>query len=134
MSKALTRLALASACKAEFRGRALALLSRSFSFDRAIWEEVPPFGDLQVAYPGVTLLGNPEGRLAAAVGAGIEEGACAPHGGGRPSGAVRPRAILRLDLTRFGRTRAVLTVERTAGSFEPADVEVAAAHAAVAAA
>ena len=116
----LTRLALASACKAEFRGRALALLSRAISFERAIWEEVPPFGDFRVAYPGVTLLGNSEGRLAAAA---VEEGACVAPGGGRPSGTERSRAILRLDLQRFGRTRAVLTVERTGGAFEPGEVE-----------
>jgi DNA-binding CsgD family transcriptional regulator len=119
----LTRLALASACRAEFRGRALALLSQTVAFDRAVWEEIPPFGDSRVVYPGVTLLGNPEGRLAAAVGAGVQEGACAPHVGGRSSGTERPRAIVRLDLERFGRTRAVLTVERTDGAFEPAELD-----------
>jgi DNA-binding CsgD family transcriptional regulator len=119
----LTRLALASACRAEFRGRALALLARTVAFDRAVWEEVPPFGDSRVVYPGVTLLGDPEGRLAAAVGAGVQEGACAPHVGGRPSGAERPRAVIRLDLERFGRTRAVLTVERTSGAFEPGELD-----------
>jgi len=119
----LTRLALASACRAEFRGRALALLSQTVVFDRAVWEEIPPFGDSRVVYPGVTLLGNPEGRPAAAVGAGVQEGACAPHVGGRPSGDERPRAIVRLDLERFGRTRAVLTVERTSGAFELGDLD-----------
>ena len=119
----LTRLALDSACRAEFRGRALALLSRTVAFDRAVWEEIAPFGDSRVVYPGVTLLGDPEGRLAAAVGAGVQEGACAPHVGGRPSGAELPRAIVRLDLERFGRTRAVLTVERTSGAFEPGELD-----------
>ena len=94
----LTGLALASSCRAEFRGRALALLSRTVAFDRAVWEEIPPFGDSRVVYPGVTLLGNPEGRLSAAVGAGVQEGAGAPHVGaasGRRSPgprAVRPDA------------------------------------------
>jgi DNA-binding CsgD family transcriptional regulator len=119
----LTSLALASACRAEFRGRALALLSQTVGFDRAVWEEIPPFGESRVVYPGVTLLGNPEGRPAAAAGAEVEEGACVPHVGGRPSGAERPRAIVRLDLERFGRTRAVLTVERTSGAFEPGDLD-----------
>src|SRR5215472_9393938 len=50
----LTRLALASACKAEFRGRALALLSCALPCDRAVWEEVAPFGDFRVLYPGVS--------------------------------------------------------------------------------
>jgi len=119
----LTRLALASACRAEFRGRALALLSRTVAFDRAVWEEIAPFGDSRVVYPGVTLLGNPEGRFAAAVGAGVQEGACAPDVDGRPSGVERPRALVRLDLERFGRTRAVLTVERTSGAFEPGELD-----------
>src|SRR5215813_6423407 len=57
----LTRLALASACKAEFRGRALAVLSYAMPFDRAVWEEVPPFGDVRVVYPGVSWAGGPDG-------------------------------------------------------------------------
>jgi len=88
-----------------------------------VWEEIAPFGDSRVVYPGVTLLGNPEGRFAAAVGAGVQEGAYAPDVDGRPSGVERPRALVRLDLERFGRTRAVLTVERTSGAFEPGELD-----------
>jgi hypothetical protein len=58
----LTGLALASACKAEFRGRALALLSRALPFDRAVWEEIPPFGDVRVVYPGVSWIGGRDGE------------------------------------------------------------------------
>ncbi|HET9035695.1 MAG TPA: hypothetical protein VFN45_05800, partial [Myxococcaceae bacterium] len=65
----LTRLALASACKAEFRGRALALLSRTLPFDRAVWEEVPPFGEFRVVYPGLSWLGDREGEAACVIGA-----------------------------------------------------------------
>lgn len=126
----LTRLALASACKAEFRGRALALLSRALPFDRAVWEEVPPFGEFRVVYPGLSWVGGRDGE---------ERGpACAmsgPECDGKPDGPVtggelgsapepeRRRAVLRLDLERLGRTRAVLTVERAGGAFGARDVD-----------
>ena len=118
----LTRLALASASKAEFRGRALALLSCALPFDRAVWEEVPPFGDFRVLYPGVSWTGDQDGaeRVAACVvpGSGGEVGGeeCA-------SRAQGPRSFLRLDLVRFGRTRAVLTLERGGGAFGARDVD-----------
>src|SRR5215469_14062750 len=94
----LTRLALASASKAEFRGRALALLSSALPFDRAVWEEVPPFGEFRVLYPGVSLVG----------GGAVRGPACvvADQGGGDvanvvvdacESGTEGPRAILRVD-------------------------------------
>jgi DNA-binding CsgD family transcriptional regulator len=121
----LTRLALAAACKAEFRGRALALLSRAMPFDQAVWEEVAPFGDFRVVYPGVSLVSGGDGaaRVPACLvpdpggeDAAVEVGEC----GSKVEG---PRAILRLDLERFGRTRAVLTVERGGGAFGARDVD-----------
>src|SRR6185295_20356428 len=116
----LTRLALASACKAEFRGRALALLSRALPFDRAVWEEVPPFGDFRVVYPGVSWIGGRDGEsrapacVVAETGQDVDEGAeaVAFPGEEQRASADQGRAVLRLDLERFGRTRAVLTVER----------------------
>lgn len=119
----LTRLALASACKAEFRGRALALLSCALPFDRAVWEEVPPFGDLRVLYPGVSWMGGEDG--AAPVPACVVSGAAAGEVavGERTARVEGPRAILRLDLERFGRTRAVLTLERGGGAFGARDVD-----------
>jgi DNA-binding CsgD family transcriptional regulator len=107
----LTRLALASACKAEFRGRALALLSCAMPFDRAVWEEVPPFGEFRVVYPGVSWV---DGR----------EGVCGPaRFGEQETRGEGPRAILRLDLARFGRTRAVLTIEKGGGAFGAREVD-----------
>jgi DNA-binding CsgD family transcriptional regulator len=125
----LTRLALASACKAEFRGRALALLSRALPFDRAVWEEVPPFGDFRVVYPGVSWIGGRDGEAREPACVVTETGqdlgpAAAAVAGEEPCGSVdRPRAVLRLDLERFGRTRAVLTVERGGGAFGARDVD-----------
>jgi DNA-binding CsgD family transcriptional regulator len=120
----LTRLALASACKAEFRGRALALLSCALPFDRAVWEEVAPFGDFRVLYPGVSWV---DGRAEAAQGpACLVPGPDSSGDGGageQRSGGEGPRAILRLDLVRFGRTRAVLTVERGGGAFGAREVD-----------
>ena len=124
----LTRLALAAASKAEFRGRALALLSRALPFDRAVWEEVPPFGELRVVYPGLSWNGglDGEGRGPACVmwsPGRLEE----PEGSAAPGGEIhaapdRQRVVLRLDLERFGRTRAALTVERGGGAFGASDV------------
>jgi hypothetical protein len=110
----LTRLALASACKAEFRGRALALLSCALPFDRAVWEEVPPFGDFRVLYPGVSLADGhaEEARGPACLVRGPDSSGDGGAGEQRPGGEG-PRAVLRLALVRFGRTRAVLTVERS---------------------
>ena len=124
----LTGLALAAACKAEFRGRALALLSRALPFDRAVWEEVPPFGDVRVVYPGVGWSGrrDGEGRGPACV-VSTPAGEPAMSGGASDgedrSRAERARGILRLDLERFGRTRAVLTVERAGGAFGAREVD-----------
>jgi DNA-binding CsgD family transcriptional regulator len=124
----LTRLALAAASKAEFRGRALVLLSRALPFDRAVWEEVPPFGELRVVYPGLSWSGglDGEGRGPACVmssPARPEE----PAGSATLGGEVRAlpdrqRMVLRLDLERFGRTRAVLSVERGGEAFGASDV------------
>ena len=118
----LTRLALASACKAEFRGRALALLSCALPFDRAVWEEVAPFGDFRVLYPGVSWADGQDG-----VGQGpaclVSDPDSVGVAGEQGSGGERPRAILRLDLVRFGRTRAVLTVERGGGAFGAREVD-----------
>jgi DNA-binding CsgD family transcriptional regulator len=120
----LTRLALASASKAEFRGRALALLSRALPFDRAVWEEVPPFGDFRVVYPGVTWAEGRDGEARGPACVVSDAGEDAAAGvGERDPGAEGPRAILRLDLERFGRTRAVLTVERGGGAFGARDVD-----------
>jgi DNA-binding CsgD family transcriptional regulator len=120
----LTGLALASSCKAEFRGRALALLSCALPFDRAVWEEVPPFGDVRVLYPGVSWA---EGRDGAGRGPACLVSGPDPSGAGEAgecgSGGERARAILRLDLVRFGRTRAVLTVERGGGAFGAREVD-----------
>jgi len=125
----LTRLALASACKAEFRGRALALLSRALPFDRAVWEEVPPFGDFRVVYPGVSWIGGRDGGargpacVVTETGQDLEPAAAAAAGEEPCESGERPRAVLRLDLERFGRTRAVLTVERGGGAFGARDVD-----------
>ena len=124
----LTRLALASSCKAEFRGRALALLSRTLPFDRAVWEEIPPFGEFRVVYPGLSCLGgrDAEARGQARVVSGPE---CDGNAEGPVTGGElgaepeQRRAVLRLDLERFGRTRAVLTVERGGGAFGARDVD-----------
>jgi len=103
----LTRLALSSSSKAEFRGRALGLLARTLCFERGAWEEVPPFGELRVELPvrrPVDLDAHPV-RVPGGVGGG---GACAE---------------LRLDLERFGRTRAVLIVERDGETFGADEVD-----------
>src|SRR5215469_5857562 len=100
----LTRLALAAACKAEFRGRALALLSRALPCDGAVWEEVPPFGELRVLYPGVSLVGGGAARGPACEVSDLDVGGdvldAVDERDSRPEG---PRAILRLGLERFGR-------------------------------
>ena len=123
----LTGLALASACKAEFRGRALALLSRALPFDRAVWEEVSPFGDLRVVYPGVSWAGRRDGEgrgPACVVSAPAAEATDGEPSVGEHSSCAGPaRGILRLDLDRFGRTRAVLTVERAGGAFGARDAD-----------
>ncbi len=121
----LTRLGLASACKAEFRGRALALLSCALPFDRAVWEEVSPFGDLRVVYPGVSWAGEQDGP-ARGPACLVSDPSClgdGEAGGEQGARGEGPRAILRLDLVRFGRTRAVLTVERGGGAFGARDVD-----------
>ena len=94
----LTRLALASGSSAEFRGRTLALLARTLPFDRGAWEEVAPFGELRVELPPLRP-GPGEAEREAAQG------------------------MVRLDLERFGRTRAVLTLEREGGAFGARDVD-----------
>lgn len=125
----LTGLALASACKAEFRGRALALLSRALPFNRAVWEEVPPFGDFRVVYPGVSWIGGRDGEargpacVVSGTGQEVDAVAAAFPGGEHSEAERRPRAVLRLDLERFGRTRAVLTVERGGGAFGAREVD-----------
>ncbi len=92
----LTRLALAAPGKPEFRACALALLARAMPFDRGAWEAVPPFGELRVEFP--------------------------PTGAG--PGPVRVvGAPLRVELERFGRIRALLTLERDGGVFGARDVD-----------
>lgn len=92
----LTRLALAAPGKPEFRACALALLARAMPFDRGAWEAVPPFGELRVEFP--------------------PSGAC--------GGPVRAVGVpLRVELERFGRIRAVLTLERDGGVFGARDVD-----------
>ena len=94
-----------------------------------MWEEVPPFGDFRVVYPGVSWIGgrDGEGRGPACVvseaGQDVDATAVALPGGEQCARAERPRAVLRLDLERFGRTRAVLTVERGRGAFGARDVD-----------
>ena len=120
----LTRLALASACKADFRGRALALLSRALPFDRAVWEEVAPFGEFRVLFPGVSLVSGGAARGPASVVSDQDVGGDAAEAVDEcESRAEGPRAILRLDLERFGRTRAVLTLQRGGGAFGARDVD-----------
>ncbi len=120
----LTRLALASACKAEFRGRALALLARTLPFDRAVWEEVPPFGEFRIVYPGLSWLGDRDGEACVMSGSACDGNADGPVTAGELGSAPEHRrAVLRLDLVRFGRTRAVLTVERGGGAFGARDVD-----------
>jgi len=87
----LTRLALACDSRAEFRGRALTLLSGTLPFDGGAWQEISPFGELRVELP--------RSRRALA------------------------SAVLSLELERFGRTRAVLTLEREGGAFGAGDVD-----------
>jgi DNA-binding CsgD family transcriptional regulator len=95
----LTRLALAASGRPEFRACALALLARTLPCDRAAWEALPPFGELRVEFP--------PGRA-----------------GGSSLRAVRAAgARLRLELERFGRIRAVLTLERDGGVFGARDVD-----------
>ena len=98
----LTRLALACDSRAEFRGRALALLARTLPFDGGAWQEVRPFGELRVELP------RPRRVLAGA-----------PTEGSRPAAS----AVLCLELERFGRIRAVLTLEREGGAFGVGDVD-----------
>jgi DNA-binding CsgD family transcriptional regulator len=98
----LTRLALACDSRAEFRGRALALLSRTLPFDGGAWQEVPPFGEFRVELP--------RRRRALAE---------APQADRRPSAS----AVVCLELERFGRIRAVLTLEREGGAFGAGDVD-----------
>lgn len=93
----LTRLALAARGKAEFRVGALGLLARALPFDRGAWEAIPPFGALRVEFPA------PGGMERAAGVAGAEP--------------------LRMELERFGRIRAVLTLERDGGVFGARDVD-----------
>ncbi len=94
----LTRLALAAPGKPEFRACALALLARALPFDRGAWEAVPPFGEFRVEFPPV-------------------------GAGGGPVRAVPfpESAPLRVELERFGRIRAVLTLERDGGVFGARD-------------
>ena len=92
----LTRLALASSSRAEFRGRALAMLASAMPFERGVWEEVPPFGDLRVVFPaGSRVVGSREAD----------------------------GSVLRVDLERFGRTRAVLTLHQGGGAFGAREVD-----------
>src|SRR5262249_53182946 len=63
----LTRLALACDSRAEFRGRALALLSETLPFDGGAWQEVSPFGELRVELPRSR-------RVPASAGLGLEVG------------------------------------------------------------
>ncbi|HUM13825.1 MAG TPA: LuxR C-terminal-related transcriptional regulator [Myxococcaceae bacterium] len=97
----LTRLALSASSKAEFRGRALGLLARTLPFDRGAWEEVPPFGEFRVEFP-----------LRRQIGVDPPPVECTSRSA---NGAVG--GLLRMDLERFGRTRAVLIVERDEGAF-----------------
>ncbi len=97
----LTRLALSASSKAEFRARALGLLARALPFDRGAWEEVPPFGELRVEFPV---------RRPVSLGAPVAGLASHPEQRGRG-------VELRLDLERYGRTRAALIVERDEGAF-----------------
>jgi len=99
----LTRLALACDSRAEFRGRALALLAQTLPFEGGAWQEVPPFGELRVELP------RPRRGL---------EGT--PSGTGRKPSAS---AVVCLELERFGRIRAVLTLEREGGAFGAGDVD-----------
>jgi DNA-binding CsgD family transcriptional regulator len=92
----LTRLALAAPGKPEFRACALALLARAMPFDRGAWEAVPPFGELRVEFPPTGASGGPVRAV------------------GEP---------LRVELERFGRIRAVLTLERDGGVFGARDVD-----------
>jgi DNA-binding CsgD family transcriptional regulator len=97
----LTRLALASESRAEFRGRALGLLARTLPFDRGAWQEVLPFGELRVELP----------RLRVGVDAPVA----------RP--ASRSGGVVCLELERLGRIRAALTFEREEGAFGAGDVD-----------
>jgi DNA-binding CsgD family transcriptional regulator len=91
----ITRLALASGCRAGFRCSALLTLRRLVAFDRGVWEEQPPFGDLRVVIPGADCR------------------------------TVHPlaHAVVRLELERLGKVRAVLVLERDDQDFSPDEVE-----------
>jgi len=115
----LTRLALTSSCKAEFRGRTLALLASVLQFDRACWEEVPPFGEFRVEYPGEPL-GQADPRLGGAARVKVSAPGPAPAGQSAMDGIA---GSLRLDLERFGRRRAVLLLEREEGAFGARELE-----------
>jgi DNA-binding CsgD family transcriptional regulator len=97
----LTRFALSASTKVEFRGRALGLLARTLRFDRGSWEEVPPFGEFRVEFP-----------MRSRVGLDAPSAEPASVAEERPGSAM-----VRLDLERYGRRRAVLIVERDEGAF-----------------
>src|SRR5262245_22879905 len=115
----LTRLALTSSCKAEFRGRTLALLASVLPFDRACWEEVPPFGEFRVEYPGEPL-GQAGPRLGGAARVKLSAPGPTPVDQSAMDGSA---GSLRLDLERFGRRRAVLLLEREEGAFGARELE-----------
>lgn len=95
--KEITRLALASSCRAQFRTSALQAVGSLVPFSRACWEEL---GNVRV------------------VVAGSESRALRPLAFG-----AGPAGVMRLELERFGEVRAALVLEREGHDFREGEVE-----------
>ena len=96
----ITRLALASSCRSQFRASALLAIGGLVPFDRGCWEELPPSGAPRVVVAG------PLSR------------APRPHAVG-----TGPAGLLRLELERFGEVRATLILERDGRAFGGEEAE-----------
>lgn len=109
-----TRLALESASKGEFRGRALELLARTLRADRGAWQETPPFGELRVEFPAAS---SGSLQLVPSAPPEGEARAAAEHG------ATAGRRALFVELERFGRPRATLSLVREGAPFLAEELE-----------
>jgi len=96
----ITRLALASSCRSQFRASALLAIGGLVPFDRGCWEELPRSGAPRVVVAG------PQSR------------APRPHAVG-----AGPAGLLRLELERFGEVRATLILERDGRAFGGEEAE-----------
>jgi DNA-binding CsgD family transcriptional regulator len=101
LMKEITRLALASNCRSQFRSSALLALGGMVPFDRGCWEEFPPSGSLRVVVAG------PLSRALRPLAVG-----------------AAPAGLLRLELERFGKVRATLILELDERAFLDEEVAV----------